>query len=231
MADLVLLEQVLGVSFQVRSLLEQALVHSSYLNENPHFTTGHNERMEFLGDAILGLVIAEKLYQDFPEHSEGEMSKYRAALVSRDALNVVAQKINLGEYLYLGKGEEAGGGRKNPANLAGAMEAIIAAIFLDQGLAISRDFIVKYWDKELAEVMGQGIEVDYKSRLQELVQSKGQLPPSYQLRHAVGPDHAKVFTVEVMVGGEVMGTGSGKSKKTAETAAAHEALKYLAGDD
>ena len=142
MADLVALQQTLGVSFNDPSLLEQALVHSSYINENPTFAPASNERLEFLGDAVLGLVVAEKLYQDFPQFSEGEMTKLRSALVRRNTLAGIARAIRLGDYLYLGKGEEASGGRHKLANLAGALEAVIAAISLDQGIAIARDLIL-----------------------------------------------------------------------------------------
>ena len=135
MADLAALQQTLGISFNDLSLLEQALVHSSYINENPGFAPTSNERLEFLGDAVLGLIVAEKLYQDFPQFTEGEMTKLRSALVRRDTLARMARAIRLGDYLYLGKGEEASGGRHKPANLAGALEAVIAAIFLDQGLS------------------------------------------------------------------------------------------------
>ena len=141
LADLVALQQTLGLSFNDLSLLGQALVHSSYINENPGFAPASNERLEFLGDAVLGLVVAEKLYQDFPQFSEGRMTKLRSALVRRDTLADIATSIRLGDYLYLGKGEEASGGRHKSANLAGALEAVIAAISLDQGIATARDFI------------------------------------------------------------------------------------------
>ena len=227
MADLVALQQTLGVSFNDPSLLEQALVHSSYINENPTFAPASNERLEFLGDAVLGLVVAEKLYQDFPQFSEGEMTKLRSALVRRNTLAGIARAIRLGDYLYLGKGEEASGGRNKPANLAGALEAVIAAIFLDQGLAISRDFILRLLNPELQKVVSQGAGVDYKSQLQELIQAREQQIPVYCVVEAIGPDHDKRFTVEVRVGDTVLGRGSGKNKKTAETEAARSALKQF----
>lgn len=226
MADLVALQQTLGIRFNDPSLLEQALVHSSYVNENPGIATS-NERLEFLGDAILGFIIAEELYQRFPQFSEGEMTKLRSFLVRRDALSRIARAINLGNYLYLGRGEEASGGRRKPANLARALEAIIAAIFLDQGSTAARDFVLRLVDKELNKVLSQGIEPDYKSQLQELVQARHQQTPVYQVIEAVGPDHDRRFTVEVRVGDTILGRGSGKSKKAAEAEAARSALDQL----
>jgi len=226
LADLAALQQTLGISFNDPSLLEQALVHSSYVNENPSLAS--NERLEFLGDAVLGLVIAEKLYQDFPHFDEGEMTKLRAALVRGGTLARVARTIKLGDYLYLGKGEKASGGRRKPANLAGALEAMIAAIFLDQGLTTSNDLVLRLFNEELQRVgASQEAGVDYKSQLQELIQAREQQKPTYQLVVAVGPDHDRRFTVEVRVGDTVLGKGSGKSKKAAETEAAHTALEQL----
>jgi len=227
LADLTVLQQTLGVSFNDLSLLEQALVHSSYINENPNFAPASNERLEFLGDAILGFVVAEKLYQDFPHFSEGEMTRLRSTLVRGDSLVRLAKAISLGDYLYLGRGEEASGGRHKPVNLAGALEAVIAAVFLDRGLATGRDFILRLLNKELLEVARQGIVVDYKSQLQELIQARQQLAPTYHIVEAVGPDHDKRFTVEVRVSDTVLGRGSGKSKKIAEAEAARLALEQL----
>jgi ribonuclease-3 len=225
LADLTALQRTLGISFNDLALLEQALVHSSYVNENPDLAPISNERLEFLGDAVLGLVVAEKLYQDFPRFSEGEMTRLRAALVRRDTLARVARAIGLGDYLYLGKGEEAGGGRRKPANLAGALEAAIAAICLDQGLTATKDFILRLLNPGLGKIVSQGLVVDYKSRLQELVQARGQQTPVYRVIEATGPDHDRRFTVEVKVGDAVLGRGSGKSRKAAETEAARMALE------
>ena len=227
MSDLAALQQTLGVSFNNASLLEQALVHSSYINENPDFTPTSNERLEFLGDAVLGLIVAEKLYQDLPHLTEGEMTKLRAALIRRDTLARMARAIRLGDHLYLGKGEEASGGQRKPANLAAAMEAVIAAIFLDQGSSTARDFVLRLLDAELEKVIRQGTEVDYKSELQELIQAREQQTPAYHVVEATGPDHDKTFTVEVRLGEAVLGRGSGRSKKAAETEAAHSALEKL----
>ena len=230
MAELAALQQTLGVSFSDASLLEQALVHSSYINENPGFALTSNERLEFLGDAVLGLIVAEKLHQDFPHLTEGQMTKLRAALVRRDTLARMARAIGLGDYLYLGKGEEAGGGRHKPVNLAGAMEAVIAAIFLDQGLSTARDFILRLLDIELQKAVSQGVEIDYKSELQEFIQAREQQIPTYHVIEATGPDHDKRFTIEVRLGETVLGRSSGKSKKAAESEAARSALERLSNN-
>lgn len=227
MVALSALQQILGISFNDPSLLEQAMVHSSYINENPDFASVSNERLEFLGDAVLGSVITEKLYLDYPQFSEGEMTKLRSALVSRETLARIARNISLGNYLYLGKGEEASGGRNKLTNLAGALEAVIAAVFLDRGSAITRDFVLRLLSKELQKVVSQGVKTDYKSQLQELIQSKQQQTPTYYLVEAVGPVHDRRFTVEVRVGNTVLGRGSSKSKKAAETEAACSALEHL----
>ena len=227
LADLAALQQTLGISFNAPSLLEQALVHGSYVNENPDIAPASNERLEFLGDAVLDLVIAEKLYQDYPHCAEGEMTRLRAALVRGNTLARLARSIGLGDYLYLGRGEEASGGRHKPANLAGALEAMIAAIFLDQGLIITGKIILRLFNEELQRVASHGVKVDYKSQLQELIQAREQRTPTYRLIKAVGPDHDRRFIVEVKVGGTVLGKGSGESKKTAETEAARAALAQL----
>ena len=227
MANLAALQQTLGVTLNDLSLLEQALVHRSYVNENPDFTLASNERLEFLGDAVLGLTVAEKLYRDFPQLSEGEMTRLRAALVCQDTLSRVARAIKLGDYLYLGKGEQTSGGQRKPANLARALEAVIAAIFLDQDLATTKDVVLRLFDKELQKVASQGVEVDYKSQLQELIQAREQQAPVYRVVEATGPDHEKKFTVEVRIGNTVLGKGTGKSKKMAETEAARSALQRL----
>ena len=227
MADLNTLQQTLGVSFNDASLLEQALVHSSYINENPSSDLNSNERLEFLGDAVLGLIVAEKLYQDFPQFAEGNMTKLRSTLVQRDTLACMARAIGLGDYLHLGKGEEATGGRHKVANLAGALEAVIAALFLDQGLSTTRDFTLGLFDAELQKATSQGAGIDYKSELQELIQAREQKAPTYHVIEATGPDHGKKFTVEVRLGKSVLGRGEGKSKKAAETEAARSALALL----
>jgi len=227
LADLSAFQKILGVSFKNPSLLEQSLVHSSYINENPHFAPDSNERLEFLGDAVLGLVIAERLYHDLPSSTEGELTKLRADIVRGNTLAHAAKAIRLGDFLYLGKGEEASGGRHKPVNLAGGLEAVIAAIFLDQGSAAAKEFILRLFEKELEKLVLKGGKADYKSQLQEYIQAREQQPPSYYIVEAKGPDHDRRFTVEVKVGGRILGRGTGKSKKAAETEAARSALERL----
>lgn len=230
MADLATLQKKLGVSFNNPATLEQALIHTSYVNENPGGVPGSNERLEFLGDAVLDFIVAEKLYQDYPLITEGDMTRFRSALVRRNALARVASELGIGDYLYLGKGEEAGGGRQKAINLEGALEAIVAAVYLDRGMEIVRDFILKSILKELSETVALNIEVDYKSKLQEFVQSRQKSAPVYQVVETLGPAHEREFTVEVTVGGTVLGCGSGRNKKLAETEAARLALIRLSVD-
>ncbi len=227
MADLAALQKALGVKFKNKSLLEQALVHDSYVNENPGIATTSNERLEFLGDAFLGLVVAEKLYREFPEAREGQMTQFRASLVRRESLARMAQGIGLGDHLYLGKGEEASGGRNKVPNLAGALEALLGALYLDRGLNKARDCTLRLLAPELERVTSTGVEVDFKSQLQEIIQARAQRPPTYVVVATAGPDHDRRFTVEVRLGHETLGRGAGRSKKAAELAAAQDALARI----
>ena len=224
------LQKILGVSLNRPALLEQSLVHSSFINENPASSLGHNERLEFLGDAVLDFIVADKLYQDFPGLSEGEMTKHRASLVRRDTLAHIARVIKLGDFLYMGKGEESSGGRNKAPNLAGALEAVIAAVYLDLGITVAGDMVIGLLAEEWKKLASPGSGIDYKSKLQELAQSKYQATPVYRLVSETGPDHNKMFTVEVMVNKKILGRGTGKSKKLAETEAARLALERIAGD-
>jgi ribonuclease-3 len=221
------LQKTLGIAFEKQELLIQALTHSSYANENPGLAPTSNERLEFLGDAILGLVVAENLYNDFPTMAEGEMTRLRSILVKQDTLARVAESLKLGEFLYLGKGEEASGGREKPANLARALEALIAAIYLDHGYEVTEQLVLEILDSELLKILYQGTLIDYKSQLQELLQAKTQQTPIYNLIETQGPDHDKNFTVEVRIGNDLLATGFGRSKKKAETEAARIALENL----
>jgi len=217
----------LGISFRQESLLEQAFVHLSYLNENPGFARPSNERLEFLGDAILDFIVAEKLYKEFPKLPEGELTEIRASLVCRDALAELASSLRLGDWLLLGRGEEANGGRTRASNLANAMEALIGALYLDQGLAGARRFILRQLKPELKKIKAGKITLNYKALVQELIQGQKRATPVYRLVEATGPDHSKQFTVEILVEGEAMGRGTGKSKKTAESQAARAAWEKL----
>ena len=227
MTDWATLARNLGVDFEDVSLLEQAMVHRSYLNENPDFILPSNERLEFLGDAVLGLAVAEYLYLQDGELNEGEMTKIRAAVVSTHNLARVASFLGLGDHLYLGQGEERGGGRKRSRNLACLMEAVVGAVFLDGGFLCARDFVWKLLGKQVQDIIKAGVVADYKTRLQEVAQGRQQGIPIYRVVSMAGPNHDRRFTVEVMVGGEVVGSGSGTSKQLAEKQAAREALEYI----
>lgn len=220
--DLAALQRKLKITVKNSALLAHALTHSSFSNEHPGSES--NERLEFLGDAVLGLVIGEKLYRDFPGYSEGRLTRIRSALVKRETLASIAESIKLGSYLYLGKGEEAGNGREKPANLAGALEAVIGAVYLDGGLDKAEALILSLFAGEI-EKLKTGDVIDYKSELQAVLQSKFRQPPVYTTIEAKGPDHARQFTVEVKIEDKVLGTGTGHSKQAAEMAAARAALE------
>lgn len=221
------LEERLHLKFKHSSLLKQALVHTSYLNENPGIDVGSNERMEFLGDAALGVVVAEVLYNEYPDVDEGKLTELRAHLVRRDTLARAAARFDLGDYLQLGRGEDAAGGRRRPTNMARAYEALVGAIFLDGGITKVRAFIKRSLREELQALRKTGMPYDPKSRLQEVVQSRWQTTPSYKLMKTEGPDHARRFTVQVLVGRKALGVGEGRSKQMAEKEAAQQALNEI----
>jgi ribonuclease-3 len=227
LADLDSLQKTLCISFKDISLLEKSLVHRSYLNENQGIGSDSNERLEYLGDAVLGFIVAEKLYRDFPYYDEGQMTRLRSVLVRRETLARISRSINLGEYLFLGRGEDTSGGRNKSANLACALEAVIAAVYLDQGIIKTRKMILRLLEDEWQKAIKRPAAIDYKSRLQELLQSREQKIPSYYITGTSGPDHIKTFSVEVRLGDQVLGSGSGKSKKEAEAEAAREALQKI----
>ena len=219
---------VLGMEFKRPELAEQALVHRSYLNEAPGLELESNERMEFLGDAVLGIIVSDRLYKDYPSLSEGHLSQLRALLVRWDTLAEVAERVSLGDYLTLGRGEEMSGGRGRPSNLAGALEAVIGAAFLDGGLTKARKLVLSLLQPELEKIAAGAVAVDSKSQLQHEAQARWHEIPRYRLVSSVGPDHDKTFTVEVSVRSDVLGRGEGRNKKQAELAAAREALETLA---
>jgi ribonuclease-3 len=218
-------QQVLGITFNDPSLLERALTHSSYVNEKQGVAS--NERLEFLGDAVLGLIIADKLYHDFPDYSEGEMTQIRAALVRSGTLFRIAKSIDLGDYLYLGKGEEASGGREKTTNLESALEAVIAAVYLDLGLLEAEKLVLRLFVSEIEKAIGKSPDIDYKSSLQEVLQRKYQRAPTYVLVDTTGSEHDRYFVAEARLGDRVLGKGTGRSKKSAETEAARAALAQL----
>lgn len=227
-ALLLSMQQNLGVQFRNPALLREALTHTSYVNENPCEVTTDNERLEFLGDAILDFLVAEALFLRFPMAREGELTAMRAALVRTDFLARVARRLQLGSHLFLGRGEEASGGRQRGANLCAALEAVVGAIFLDRGLDETRYLIHSLFGSAI-DALGEAKTMrDPKSRLQERVQSQLHCTPVYRTVSESGPDHAKEFVVEVIVREQVLGTGSGSSKQAAEQAAARAALEALA---
>ena len=219
------LENTIGYRFQNITLLQNALTHSSYANERWHNSLMSNERLEFLGDSILGMVVAEYLYRTFPDRPEGELTRMRADMVCEKSLAAVAARIDLGRHLMLGNGEEQSGGRNRDSILADAVESVIAASFLDGGMNAARQFIQKFI---LVEVPVKKLHnADYKTALQELVQQKKNQTLSYALVGESGPDHDKRFEVEVSLNGQVIGVGSGSSKKRAEQMAAQAALEKM----
>ena len=220
------LEEKLGYTFQNRALLENALTHSSCANES-RGKLSSNERLEFLGDSILGMVVADHLYRNHPDLPEGELTRTRAALVCEDSLVEVAKELGLGDYLRLGKGEEAGGGRQRPSIRADAVEAVLAAIYLDGGIGSARKIIQKYILSR--EVAGLTKPRDYKTALQELVQRENGQVLRYRLIGEEGPDHNKRFFVAVDLNGNCVGSGTGRSKKEAEQMAAKAAIAALNG--
>ena len=222
-----ILEKKLGYTFRDPSLLRAALYHSSYANEHRAAGIRSNERLEFLGDAVLGFVTAEYLYAKHPDLPEGDLTRRRAALVCEESLHEVAQALDLGSCLQLGRGEEQGGGRHRPSILADAAESVFAAVYLDGGMDAARDLIYRVLlDKEREEQVEERRR-DYKTELQELVQRKSGSTLNYRMVGSDGPDHAKVFEAAALLNGEEFSTGTGRSKKEAEQSAACAALEHL----
>ena len=214
-----------GLDFEDQGLLRQALVHRSYLNEHPGSSLESYERMEFLGDAVLELAVSTALYDRLPSLSEGELTKLRSQLVCGESLAAAARSIGLGDALLLGRGEETTGGRSRYTILAAAFEALVAAVFLDQGYQHARDFVLETLASPLDQACRDGAPRENpKSALQELLQGLGEPAPTYRLAGASGPDHRPVFTVEALLDGEVIGRGEGGRKSDAERAAAQDAL-------
>lgn len=219
------LEAAIGYKFHNISLLQNALTHSSYANERWHNSLLSNERLEFLGDSVLGMLVADFLYSTFPDRPEGELTRMRADMVCEHTLALVANRIHLGQHLQLGHGEERLGGRSRESILADATESVIAACFLDGGLEAAARFVKRFI---LVEVpVSRPHNMDYKTALQELVQQKKNQTLTYTLVGQSGPDHDKVFDVEVSLNGETVGSGSGSSKKRAEQMAAKSAMEKL----
>jgi len=220
------LEDALGYHFRDRALLREALRHSSYANEHHGEEATSNERLEFLGDSVLGFVTAEFLFREHTDAPEGELTRIRARLVCEGSLHEAARRIGLGRFLSLGRGEESGGGRERPSILADATEAVIAAVYLDGGIEEARALIYRLLLDEANEKLAAEKRRDYKTALQELVQRRPNQTLRYQLTGESGPDHAKTFTVSVLLNEEAVGVGAGRSKKEAEQMAARDALEH-----
>ena len=220
------LEKRIGYVFVNKDNIKQALVHRSYLNENTNFTLGHNERLEFLGDAVLELVITEYLFLNYPESAEGELTNWRAALVNTRSLSDVSENIDLNEYLYLSHGETKDDKSKaRQIILANAVEAMIGALYLDGGIKVVKKFIEKYFISKLPYILENKLHIDPKSYLQEKMQEREGVTPSYRVLEEEGPDHNKTFVVAVCIGTEQIGVGKGTSKQLAQEEAAKNALE------
>jgi len=218
------LEKIIGYEFADRAKLEEALTHRSYLNENPKWNRPHNERLEFLGDAVLELAVTESLYVAYPEEPEGKLTSIRAALVNYQMLSDIAQTIRLGDFIFMSRGEAKDTGRARAVILANAMEALIGAVYLDGGKKAADGFVERFVMSRLDEVMAKQLYRDPKSLLQEITQEQKKITPRYEVTDEIGPDHNKVFKVAVFVGEERWGEGAGPSKQEAETEAATQAL-------
>jgi ribonuclease-3 len=221
------LMQKLGVQFNDPTLLQSALTHRSYVHEHYQTSLPPNERLEFLGDSVLNFITAHYLYHAFPNHGEGQLTALRAVLVRTKTLAAFARKLDLGKYLKLGKGEEHSGGRERDNLLADTFEAVVAAIYLDQGLEAAEQFLVPLIKGQSLELLDQQLLLDDKSRLQERVQAERNLTPRYRTLSVTGPDHHRVFIIEVTAGEERLGVGEGNNKQAAAQAAARAALQYL----
>lgn len=225
-------EQILGHRFRDQALLDQALTHKSHVNETKQKHAKHNERLEFLGDAVLTLIVSEHLAALFPASTEGDLSKLKARLVSEVSLATAARRLHLGALIRLGRGEELTQGREKPSILANTLEAIVAALYLDGGLDCARTFVLRMFAGEfqaVQEVGGPASTHDYKTRLQEWCQKEYDTLPHYVIVRETGPDHQKTFEVQLSVKGDVLGVGMGRTKKEAEQMAAKQALAEALG--
>jgi ribonuclease-3 len=223
------LSAILGVQFTDEQLLQIALTHRSFWKEQPQIQAGavSNERLEFLGDAVLNFLTASWLYEHFPAYSEGELSSLRSALVKMTTLAEFARKLDLGKYVRISHSEEMRSGRDREALLADVFEAILGAIYLDQGITAAHAFVQPFLEQEIAQVMAGKAVVDYRTQLQQLLQGKYGIAPEYRIVLVTGPDHRRTFTAEVWKGEEYLGTGSGSNKQAAAQEAARHALDYL----
>jgi len=224
MKDFNKVEKKLGIEFKNKNLLKQAFCHRSYLNENPKISLNNNERLEFLGDAILELIVTEYLYKNYKEQ-EGKLTNWRASLVNSNTLSKLAQELDFNDYILLSKGETKDTGKARQSILANAYEAFLGALYLDQGFDVVKDFIEKYLIKKLPYIIENGLAQDAKSFFQEMSQKKVKITPEYKILEEHGPDHSKDFMVGVFLGNELIANGSGSSKQEAEEQAAKNALE------
>lgn len=222
--DLSQLEHTLGFTFKHKKILQQALVHRSYLNENPHFPLEHNERLEFLGDAVLELIVTAHLYHEFPKAPEGELTSLRAAIVRGEMLSKIAEELGLSQFLLLSRGESRDRGKARQYILANAVEAVIGALYLDQGYEATKIFISRTIISKLPNIVRQGLHIDSKSKFQELAQEKFRITPTYEVLREEGLDHAKHFIVGLYLGRRKISEGQGSSKQEAQQQAAKRAL-------
>ena len=225
------IEDALGVAFRDPQLLIQALTHRSFVNESGNDqSTGDNERLEFLGDAVLDIIVADMLYHKYPDVSEGELTQLRAALVKTDSLARLGAQFQIGKALRVGHGEEISGGRERASILCRAFEAIIGAMYLDRGMQTVVDFLMPSLNDLLDHILEHNLHIDARSELQERIQARLSIAPSYRVAGADGPDHAREFRVEVSIGESIIGSGIGASKRTAAQDAARDALQQLEAD-
>jgi len=217
----------LKIKFQDEGILDLALTHTSYCNEHPEYTKGSNERLEFLGDALLDMVVGYRIYELFPDVDEGHLTQLRSVLVRDEMLARIARELDLGSHLRMGRGEAASGGRSRESNVAAALEALFAAVFLDKGYKVAAAYILRVLASEIERVLGDGIPSEPKSLLQELAHQQGHRSPKYRVINIKGPDHRPTYSVEVLIEGKVMGRGIGHRVVEAERQAAMEALTSI----
>ncbi len=215
----------IAYEFKDPNLLKRALIHRSYLNEYKGNDLKHNERLEFLGDAVLELAVTQHLFTKYPDRPEGELTSFRAALVRTETLAELAENLGFGKFIYMSKGEESTGGRKRPYILANTVEAILGAIYIDANFKICQKFVDKHLIPKLPQIVKNRLDIDPKSKLQEIAQEKYKFTPEYQVIEEKGPDHNRIFTVKVIIKNKIFGKGTGKSKQEAEQNAASQALK------
>ncbi|MCK5459702.1 ribonuclease III [Candidatus Parcubacteria bacterium] len=226
MSNFIKLEKILRINFKNKDLLRQAFVHRSYLNEHSNFKLGHNERMEFLGDAVLELAVTENLFKKFPDEQEGKLTNLRSSLVNTKMLAEIAQELKLGDFLYLSKGEAYDTNKKAKESiLANTFEAMVGAIYLDQGFKISKIFLKRVFAQKLDFIIVNELYLDPKSRFQEISQEKHNITPQYKMLDESGPDHEKIFTIGLYIGEELISKGKGASKQLAQFEAAKRGLK------